>query len=1257
MKRNDHAQIPRVLLTLLLSLAMVLLDGPTIALAEIAEGIDGTANDLATAIESVTSGENEGGQPDGDNTIVVSNEEEVRDELQQIEGEDIAADAKADTIELGTQSVGVSNPRIVEDSSMASGQKVMWDCVWLGSYPQTEIWPSDSIYKSLEAADWNENGDATVDGARYRRIEGSRFESSREYSFFRYEPIKWRVLQVSNSTALVLADKVLDEKTYDSYDEVFFEGTTWEKSEIRSWLNGYDAASNQLSANFLGQGFLDIAFSDDEKDAILQTDVINDHCNEFSIEGGNDTSDRVFLLSQADVCGESAASFGFASDPQVDDPARHAWCTDYVHVGEQAHGTYNTNAWQEWWTRSLGNDDDLACIVWSNGNLDCEGYNVNHDGGVRPALTIDISSPLVLAAGVVSSDETVDELAPTGWISTSTGKRTYPEYNQGAEAYYTVDTYDIDRVKGYEGFSHLHTEGSYAVPGLEFTNVGSIDNQLCDAMVPQGICATQDYILITAYCAGDLLSKNIAEFESNGYPSFYTDSLPSKAGHEQHPSVIYVLNRLTGALVKTIALDATLNRPESSHVGGIAYDADTDSIWIATSGYRIDGLLQEYRIPLYTVTSCMNSSVCPTVHLPDDDSCLASIEGTTDINSASFNTYWDGLLWVGNNIIKDNQVSTYAHTRLVGYRPIWDENEYKYKLVKEREFGIPTGANGATFFEYDDGKSCARYLMVNVSRGRAYKSLALIYNLGNYVSGDKLTIDKAYAHPLNQEIALPPMLEEACVYDGTIYSVFESGATVYSCLKGSVTSPTGSLVKEAACPQSVDEMCITNFASMLDKRAKVKSRLGGNGAAPKASSTHVSVACPVDVTLHDADGNVVGRIANGNVDELLTSHTVMAWTDGETKHFMVSNDEDYTLGVDATGNGTMDVCVTQHDENGGVSSLVSYEGVRITEGDALLATIAKQDNTVQTAGGRTELVSADGHALYPSVQVDDAHDMQTHAVDVQAVGDGEAYGDGTVAHGDYAFCEATPTDGATFLGWFVDGVRVGLDTLLQYPVIRDVQIEARFSTSSVGRPDEQPQAKEITAVRIAAKSFTYDGKAKTPAVTVQADGTTVPSSSYSVTYANNINAGTATVIVKGKGNYKGTKKAAFTINKAANGLSVRAKTATLKASKLIKKKQTVSTKRAYSVSNASGKVTYKLSSVSKKKFKRYFSVNKKSGKVTVKKGLGKGTYKLKVKVTASGDANHEVATKSVTVKIKVKERIERKGGPPFRSIRYFFTRP
>ena len=66
-------------------------------------------------------------------------------------------------------------------------------------------------------------------------------------------------------------------------------------------------------------------------------------------------------------------------------------------------------------------------------------------------------------------------------------------------------------------------------------------------------------------------------------------------------------------------------------------------------------------------------------------------------------------------------------------------------------------------------------------------------------------------------------------------------------------------------------------------------------------------------------------------------------------------------------------------------------------------------------------------------------------------------------------------------------------------------------------------------------TYTYDGSKQVPtSITVMLDGTTLTADNYTVSYTDNINAGTATAIVTvtGKGNYTGTTTGNFTIAKA-----------------------------------------------------------------------------------------------------------------------------
>ena len=72
---------------------------------------------------------------------------------------------------------------------------------------------------------------------------------------------------------------------------------------------------------------------------------------------------------------------------------------------------------------------------------------------------------------------------------------------------------------------------------------------------------------------------------------------------------------------------------------------------------------------------------------------------------------------------------------------------------------------------------------------------------------------------------------------------------------------------------------------------------------------------------------------------------------------------------------------------------------------------------------------------------------------------------------------------------------------------------------------------QIAGMSLGAVSYSYDGTAKEPSVTVKdVDGTTVASSNYSVSYANNVNPGTATVTVTFSGRmYSGELSETFEI--------------------------------------------------------------------------------------------------------------------------------
>lgn len=171
----------------------------------------------------------------------------------------------------------------------------------------------------------------------------------------------------------------------------------------------------------------------------------------------------------------------------------------------------------------------------------------------------------------------------------------------------------------------------------------------------------------------------------------------------------------------------------------------------------------------------------------------------------------------------------------------------------------------------------------------------------------------------------------------------------------------------------------------------------------------------------------------------------------------------------------------------------------------------------------------------------------------------------------------------------------------------------------------------ISKTSISVKSLTYNGKAQTLSgkVTVKVNTnygviTLREGKDYKLVYTKGKNAGTYKVTVKGIGAYKsGTFNKTYKINKANNKISAKASKSTVKYSK--KKATTVTVK-----ASGQGKKTYSTASTSKS-LRKYISVNSK-GKVTLKKGAKKGTYKVTVKY--AGNGNYKAGTKTITIRVK-----------------------
>lgn len=177
------------------------------------------------------------------------------------------------------------------------------------------------------------------------------------------EDIEWIILAKDDNKMLVISDKAIDCKPYNTSSA----NITWETCSLRNWLNN---------------DFINSAFSATEKTMISSVKVSADKNPDYDTDAGNDTEDKVFLLSIE----EANRYFKYDSE-------RQCVSTEYA----KANGAYTyeidgaSNCF--WWLRSQGGySNKSASVVNSDGTVSKYGNAVDDNRDcVRPAMWISLA--------------------------------------------------------------------------------------------------------------------------------------------------------------------------------------------------------------------------------------------------------------------------------------------------------------------------------------------------------------------------------------------------------------------------------------------------------------------------------------------------------------------------------------------------------------------------------------------------------------------------------------------------------------------------------------------------------------------------------------------------------------------------------------------------------------------------------------------------------------------------------------------------
>ena len=190
------------------------------------------------------------------------------------------------------------------------------------------------------------------------------------------EPIRWRVLAVENSKALLISQYAIE----INEEEVC---SSWKDTNIRKWLN---------------TEFLNNAFNKGERDIIQLSKVNADVNPKYEAEQGDDTEDKIFLLSI-----KEAEEYFKSDEDRLCKPTKYVKAKKFPTLkslvleyrkkneGQKKPKEPFCNYW--WWLRTVGSRESLTSYVYADGSIIYYGVSYSNDGGcVRPALWISLES-------------------------------------------------------------------------------------------------------------------------------------------------------------------------------------------------------------------------------------------------------------------------------------------------------------------------------------------------------------------------------------------------------------------------------------------------------------------------------------------------------------------------------------------------------------------------------------------------------------------------------------------------------------------------------------------------------------------------------------------------------------------------------------------------------------------------------------------------------------------------------------------------
>lgn len=216
------------------------------------------------------------------------------------------------------------------------------------------------------------------------------------YSYFKVEPLMWRILKEEDGKALILSEKIIDQSYFNQYCKYNNEDNKYYKTDGEDDDANYvlDDNGDKILANnyehsdlreFLNTVFYSTAFSETQRALIVDTTVDNSAAttnSETNPYACANTTDKVFALSYQDVYN---TEYGFkAADYAGIDNEKCPSATDYANYKGASREVFGMSYV---WLRSPYSDDSGGAFCVRESGVGNDSVD-SGDLGVLPALQI-----------------------------------------------------------------------------------------------------------------------------------------------------------------------------------------------------------------------------------------------------------------------------------------------------------------------------------------------------------------------------------------------------------------------------------------------------------------------------------------------------------------------------------------------------------------------------------------------------------------------------------------------------------------------------------------------------------------------------------------------------------------------------------------------------------------------------------------------------------------------------------------------------